>query len=484
MIFLTRAVAFLTLFFLAFNANANTLRIGVDAIGENFDYRYTLDANAYRVIKLLSTNLLKNVDEDIPVAKIIKQSGKSITFKINKNTFFTNGDQLTAIDIKNMYHDLMHNPKISVYASTLENIKSIDIIDNFTIKFNFKNHDNFPTAKFTIPIFKNVDSKLIGLGPYVIDEFKFPYKLTLKAVDKNLHYQKLEFIPNSLPVVRIIKLMKGEVDVLHGALQADQINLLKQKNFNVFSSIGSNYSYLGFNLQDQKLKDKKLRQALAYAIDVDSVIKYLNKGYAKKAGSLLSPSHPYYKANYLTYNPTKSIKLLEELGYKKNKNGFYLEIDFSISNNNQSLRYSQILQDQLKQVGIKVNIKTSDWGRFYNDIKEGNFQMYALGWVGIFDGDIYKELFHSKSIGEQGLNRSYYKSKQMDMLIDKIMTENLTNKDFKNTVFAIQDLQFNDMIYIPLWRGNNTVISNSNIKAYEPSLDGGFEAIKHLLKEK
>ena len=68
MILLARGVAFLTflLFFIApITANSSTLKIGVSAIGETFDYRYTLDANSYWVIKLLSTGLLKNVDEDI-----------------------------------------------------------------------------------------------------------------------------------------------------------------------------------------------------------------------------------------------------------------------------------------------------------------------------------------------------------------------------------------------------------------------------------
>ncbi|HAG53155.1 MAG TPA: hypothetical protein DCL21_05145, partial [Alphaproteobacteria bacterium] len=431
MILFTRTVAFLTFLLFAVTAQANTLKIGVDAIGENFDFRYTLDANSYRVLKLMTTGLLESVKEDSSAAEIIEKTPTSYTLKL-KDIYFTDKTPLTSTDIKNMYEDLMRNKKVTVYKSTLENIKSIKIIDTKTIKFNFKKLDNFPTAKFTIPIFKNTENGMVGLGPYIMEEFKFPYTLKLKAIDKSLHYQTIEFIPNSLPVVRIIKLLKGEVDVLHSGLQALQVNLLKEKGYDIYSSKGSNYAYLGFNHKDETVGKKAIRQAIAYGIDVDSIIHYLYLDYAKKAGSLLPTEHNGYKAKFIKYNKQKAINILEEHGYAADKNGVRVRIDFSVTNNNQSLRFAQILQDQLKEVGIELNLLTSDWGRFYNDIKAGNVQMYALAWVGIFDGDIYKELFNSASMGDGGLNRSFYSNPEMDNLSNKVVNEKLTKQELIN----------------------------------------------------
>jgi len=482
MILFTRTVAFLTFLLFSITAQANTLKIGVDAIGENFDFRYTLDANTYRVLKLTSTGLLKSVKEDTPAAKVVKKTPTSYTLEL-KDFYFTDNSPLTSTDIKTMYEDLMNNKKVTVYKSTLDNIKSIDIIDKKTIKFNFKKLDNFPTAKFTIPIFKNTKNGMIGLGPYIIDEFKFPYTLKLKAVDDSLHYKNIEFIPNNLPVVRIIKLLKGEVDVLHSGLQALQVNLLKEKDFNIYSSQGSNYAYLGFNHKDETVGKKAIRQAIAYGLDIDSIVHYLYLDFAKKAGSLLPTDHAGYKAKFIEYNKQKAINILEENSYIADKNGVRVKIDFSVTNNNQSLRFAQILQDQLKDVGIELNLITSDWGRFYNDIKAGNVQMYALAWVGIFDGDIYKELFNSSSMGDGGLNRSFYSNPEMDKLSNKVINEKLSKQELINTIFAIQDIQFNDMIYIPLWKRNNILVSRKGIKTYQPSLDGGFEGIKNIKKD-
>lgn len=477
MTLITRTVAFLTILFCSLNATANNLKIGVNKIGENFDVRYTLDANGYWALRLMSKSLIAGIDEATSAATLIKKEPLAYTFKL-KDINFTDGSALTAKTVKEFYLDLMNNKKTTVYKATLENIKSIDILDKKTLRFNFKDIDNFPEAKFASPlIFKQTSNGAVGLGPYTIDEFKFPFYLKLKSVDNTLYYKNIEFFANSMPVVNIIKLMKGDIDVIHGGLQTMQINLLKEKGFALTKSDGANYSYLGFNLQDKLVGQLEVRKALAYAIDMDSIIKYLYLGYAEKAGSLLSAKHVNYKPNFIKYNPQKAINILENAGFKKNADGIRLEIDFSITTNNQSLRYAQILQDQLKTIGVKLNILTSDWGRFYNDIKAGKAQMYALGWVGIFDGDIYKDLFNSKSIGDGGLNRSNYINPTMDKLTNKIISEKLSVKQMHETLFAIQDLQFNDMIYIPLWKKQNTVISNPKIKTYRPTLDGGFDDI-------
>ena len=486
MILLARGVAFLTflLFTLGFTpaSQAKTLKIGVNAIGENFDYRYTLDANSYWVIKLLSTGLLKNVKEDTAAAFVISRTATSYTFKI-KEMYFTNGDRLNAYDIKLMYDDLLNNPKTTVYKNTLQNIKQVEVLDQERVKFHFEKTDNFPNAKFTVPIFKKTEEGLVGLGPYVIEDFKFPYKLVLKSIDDTLYYDEIEFIPNSLPVVRVIKLMKGEVDALQGGLQTLQINWLKEKDFDVQAQPGSNYAYLGFNMKDKDVGNVAIRKAIAYGINVDDIVKYLYLGYAEKAGSLLNPGYFAYKANYIKQDKEKAIKLLDDAGYKPNKDGVRVTIDFSVSNNNQSLIFAQILQSQLKDVGINLNIVISDWGRFYNDIRSGNVQMYALAWVGIFDGDIFKDLFHTDSMNDGGLNRSFYSNKKLDKLADKVVNDKLTEQELRDTLFAIQDIQYNDMIYVPLWKKHNVLITKPGLKTYTPSLDGGFEGIKNIKKE-
>ena len=134
-----------------------------------------------------------------------------------------------------------------------------------------------------------------------------------------LHDNKIiEFITLKDPIVRVLKLLKGDIDLIQGNLPPEVIDWLSRKQLvNVEKKIGNTFTYLGFNLEDPITKNLLVRKAIAHAIDRESIIKYVMKSSARKAGSLLPPEHwaGHSALTGIEYNPEKSKMLLKQAGY-------------------------------------------------------------------------------------------------------------------------------------------------------------------------
>ncbi|MCK5075253.1 MAG: ABC transporter substrate-binding protein, partial [Calditrichia bacterium] len=116
-------------------------------------------------------------------------------------------------------------------------------------------------------------------------------------------------------------------------------------------------------------------------------------------------------------------------------------------------------------VGIKVKIKSNEWGTFFADIKKGNFEMYSLTWVGIYDPDIYFQIFHSGSIYE-GANRGYYRNSEIDRLIILAqLTHDMTMR--KHYYDQVQEILQEDLPYISLWHETNTAVMKNNLMDFK-----------------
>ena len=201
-------------------------------------------------------------------------------------------------------------------------------------------------------------------------------------------------------------------------------------------SNGTNFSYLGFNLQDIALSNIKVRQAVAHAINRQEIIEQALVGQTRSAGAILPPEHwagngalkPY------TYNPTLAKQLLQEAGVK-----MPLKLVYKTSTDAQRVRLATIMQAQMAAAGIALEIKSLDWGTFFEDVKQGHFQLYGLTWVGINTPDIYAKAFGSDNAPPKGFNRGRFSDTHLDALLVKEDWQSATN-------YIHQQLP-----YVPLW---------------------------------
>ena len=212
-------------------------------------------------------------------------------------------------------------------------------------------------------------------------------------------------------------------------------------------------------------------------------------GLAAPAKSLLAPGNWAYAPDLpdYTYNPAQAEKLLDEAGFP-DPDGDGPQVRFNLtyktSQNELSRRIAEVLQEELKKVGIGAEIKSYEWGSFFADISAGNFQLYSLKWVGVTDPDIYYYIFHSQNIPPQGANRNHYLNPRLDALLEE-GRQTLDEAKRTRIYHRVQQIIAEELPYISLWHTMNVVVMRQRVQGFVLYPAGDFTSLKkvYLLQE-
>ena len=248
---------------------------------------------------------------------------------------------------------------------------------------------------------------------------------------------------------------------MQGELPPELVKYLQTKpDVIVKTNRGANFSYLGLNMQDPVLKNLKVRQAIAHAIDRDAIIQKVMVANTRVASAILPPEHytnqhplPIYE-----YKPALAKQLLLEAGIK-----LPLKLVYKTSTDAQRVRFATIMQAQMLLAGIDLEIRSLDWGTFFEDVKQGNFQLYGLTWVGIKTPEIYDKAFGSNSIPPNGFNRGRYADSELDQL--------LLDENWQAATARIHS----QLPYIPLWYEGQFAAMRKEIHNFSPKPDGNWD---------
>ncbi len=440
----------------------------------NLDPRYATDAASERVNRLIYQPLV-DFDAALQPAWVLARgdaiNDKNYRFILQKNAIFHNGDALTARDVKATYDSII-TLKDSPHAAEFANIESIQVEDENTVLFQLKQADKHFVAKLIIGILpkslieKNHDFSHNPVGSGALKLVSWQNKLTLQRISDG---QIISLQEVKDPTVRVLKLLRGEADLIQGDLPPELVKHLQSKpEISVETSVGANFSYLGLNMQDATLQNLKVRQAIAYAIDGQAIIGKVMVKSSRIAGAILPPEHYTNKSTNLapyTYNPELSKKLLQEAGIK-----LPLKLVYKTSTDAQRVRFATILQAQMQPAGIDLEIRSLDWGTFFADVKAGNFQLFGLTWVGIKTPEIYTKAFGSTSFPPNGFNRGRYTDAELDKL--------LANEDWPDATARIHA----QLPYIPLWYEGQFAAFNKDIKNYSPKPDGNWDDLTTITR--
>lgn len=450
----------------------------VFAIGQaplNLDPRYATDAASERVNQLVYQSLVDFDAQSKPapsLASWLELSPTEYRFTLNKNRApFHNLAPLTASDVKATY-DSLATLKDSPHTAEFTNVKNIVAVDNDTVVFQLKQEDRHFPAKLIIGILpagliaKNQDFSHHPVGNGAIKFVAWQNKLTLQRVKDG---QKISLLEVKDPTVRVLKLLHGEVDLLQGELPPELVKYLQTKpEVNVKTSMGANFSYLGLNMQDPVLNNIKVRQAIAHAIDRNAIIQKVMVANTRVASAILPPEHYTNRTSLpmYDYNPLLAKQLLIEAGVK-----LPLKLVYKTSTDAQRVRFATIMQAQMQPAGIDLEIRSLDWGTFFEDVKQANFQLYGLTWVGIKTPEIYTKAFGSKSIPPNGFNRGRYADSELDNL--------LANEDWPAATARIHK----QLPYIPLWYEGQFSAMRKGISNYSPKSDGNWDDLATITKQ-
>ena len=446
---------------------ATPIRFALAQAPLNLDPRYATDAASERVNRLLYRSLVDFDAQSKPVLDLATWKQISPTqyrFTLRDTPVnFHDGNVFTVSDIAATYQSF-RQLKDSPHTAEFANIKQIKVIDADNLDFYLKQPDPQFVAKLIIGILpahliaKGHDFSHIPVGNGPLKFVSWQNKLTLQRLSDQ---QLISLIEVKDPTVRVLKLLRGEVDLLQGDLPPELVKYLQtEPEIKVETGIGSNFSYLGFNLQDPQLKNLLVRKAVAHAINRQAIIQQVLVKDSREAGAILPPehytNHTVFKA--YEYNPALTKQLLIEAGVK-----LPLKLVYKTSTDAQRVRLATIMQAQMQPAGIELEIRSLDWGTFFEDVKQGQFQLYGLTWVGIKTPEIYTKAFGSNNVPPIGFNRGRYADAALDGLLAK--------EDWLAATARIHS----QLPYVPLWYEGQFVAMRKNIDNYSPKPDGNWD---------
>lgn len=476
----------------------------------------SVDAASERVRTLMFNSLVRKDEKFDYVGELasdIKRSDDnlSFTFTLRDGVKFHDGRPFTSADAKYTL-DLVFSSSFAKSASFYEGsgaerksyIKSVEAPDPKTLivttikPWTGLLSNLVPVAIIPKDSYATQKDHPVGSGP-----FKFvTYDSSQQVLDLQANPDYWDGAPK-IPAVRVrviadtnalqAELRSGRVDIapLPTSLSPDAVKLLGQDpKLQVSQFNGSNVYVLTLNCSQPPLNDVRVRQALAYAIDREGMIRDLLLGQDKIAHSILPPeSWAYHEGQKYPFDPAQAKKLLDEAGLKDPDGDgpqlrFTKPLVFKVSGSNVSGKnYAGVIQNYLKNVGVPMSIETAELNTLFDELRRGNFQIFYGQWVGGNQDPIFfKDLFHTSEIPTEtrpSRNRSRYSNKELDGLIDEAI--NTFDREKANQLYArIQDIVARDVPVLPLWYQANIVIAQKKVGNIKVDASGDWGFVKNL----
>jgi len=475
----------------------NTLVVIIESSPTNLDPRVGLDAQSERIDGLLFDNLLSR-NEQLSVKPGLAErweipDPKTYIFHLHQGVRFCDGRPLTSRDVKWSFDSLLQGKIRSTKAAAYRLVDHIDAPDDSTVIFHLKE----PWAGLLWNIAggegmgivpygsgNELSSNPIGSGPFRFVRAEQDKEVVIERNPKywaaKARVDKVDFLVVPDTTTRALELRKGSADVEINALTPDmETALQREPRLALLRGPGTRLAYMAFNLRDPILEDVRVRQAISYALDRGPLIRYLMGDEARPAASVLPPESWAYDphvAQY-SYDPTKARQLLDDAGYKSNE-GVRFHLIMKTSTEESSRAMAAVFQQQLRDVGIALDIRSFEFATFFSDITHGEFQVYSLRWIGgNEDPEIFEYAFDTARIIPNGANRQYYSNARVDALIEKARTE-VDQNARKQDYAEIQEILAEDLPYINLWYFDNVMVYSKRVHGLQLNSSGNYDFLR------
>ena len=449
--------------------------VSLDPAGQNDTTSGVLMKHAYS--NLLDVDNDGNIVPDLAESYEMK-SDTEYVFKLREDACFWDGTPVTAQDVKFSLERAKEMPQTKSNSARIDEV-IVNGDHEVTIKLKepyaaFKaiitQHNLSIVSEAAVTAagdnYGDVDN-IMGSGPYVVTEWvpNDHYILT-----RNENYWGEMPITTSITCrvipegsARTIALEAGEVDIVWVVDPTDCTNVESNPDVQLLSAPSVSIDYLGMNTKQEKFSDKRVRQAINYALDKQTFVDTIMEGRAIIANSYINAAIPGWTDEVEAYphDPEKAKELLAEAGYP---NGFDCTI---YVNGDLRTRSAQIIQAQLAEVGINVDISTYEWGALLDSLNAGDHEMYLLGWSNTSldpDASVY-QLFYSENMGAAG-NRSFYANDEVDKLIVDGQKESDETKRME-IYKELQEVLHEESPWCPLFYKQNNVGVRADLKGFK-----------------
>ena len=469
----------------------------IESSPASLDPRIGTDAQSEHIDELLFDGLVAR-DATFHFTPALAESWEqpeplTLVFHLRDGVRFGDGRPMTARDvvwtIDSMRSGQVISPKTASYAS----VDTVEARDARTVILHLKHADNFLLTNLSTGAFGVVPEGSgrdfwrhpVGTGPFrfvsqQIDQDVVAERNPLSwAGAPKIERVRFRVVPDA--ITESLEMEKGSGDVAVNSLPMDALPVLAARpNLVVEDSAGTQVQYLGFNLRDPLLKDARVRQAIACAIDRKLIIQTLLRGHAQLAESLLPVSHWAYTGDgpRYDYDPARAAQLLNDAGYPSRQDGERFHLTMKTSTDEGTRLLAAVLQQQLAKVGISLDLRSYEFATFYSDLNRGAFQMYSLRWIGGNEQpDIFSYAYSTARFSPQGLNRSHYSNPQVDTLLAEAAESADTDRRRADYVEA-QQILARDLPAITLWYRDTVVVHNRRLTHVVPTGSGSFSFLE------
>ena len=428
-----------------------TLVVGLVAEPVNLDPAQVTDANSNRVGRRVVETLVGFPDESTQLIPglaeswVISKDGLQYTFTLRKGITFHDGTPLNAeavkfsimrqIDPNHPANKLGNYPFANYFFG---NVRTVEALSEDRVAFLLKEPRASFLAILTAPAASIVSpsaamksgtdyaSHPVGTGPFRFASWDRGQRVVL---ERNPNYwrgpvklDRVIFRPIVEDQARLTELLTGSLDMMVG-VPADYVAQLEQNpKVSVLKQVGAHVWYLGMNSQKKPFDDKRVRQALNYAVNKEAIVRDVLKDTGTPSAGPVLPktwaADPTLKP--YPYDPARAKKLLADAGFP---NGFSttMWVPESGSGMQSPVAMATVMQSNLKAVGVNATLQTMEWGAFLAKLRSREQDLFALSWMaGSEDPDmVMYPLLHSSQWTPNGPNRALYKNAHFDMLLEQ-----------------------------------------------------------------
>jgi len=467
-------------------------------------FEVTVGGDPANFIKATEALLAQSPDLKAKVAKIETMTFLAepvVSFTLLPNVLWHDGQPFTSRDVAFTYQAIMDDAVASPRKSDFLYVQSVETPSPLSVKVTYRRPYSPALASWMIGMLpahilegksvewwaQNFDRAPIGTGPFKFAEWKTNEYLRVvrnpDSFDKPGPWLD-SIVYRILPDQLSLRLAFQTRQVDFWGVDPWAVSTFEQdKHFDLFSAPGNGYSYVGWNLRRPLFQDERVRQALAHAVNVPEMVKYIIYGHGVQSTGIFTPKMWFFDENIKPFarDLTKSRELLAEAGWNPGKDGI-LEKDgkrFSftlITNNGNEIRrdIATLVQDNLKALGIEVKIEIYEWAVFLkNFINKGEFDAMVLGWQLGPDYDQY-QIWHSSQNNPEQLNVVNFQDARVDQLLTDIRQE-YNREKIISMAGEMQEIIYRKQPYLFLYVPESTyVLWKDSYRIRRPDGKGGW----------
>jgi peptide/nickel transport system substrate-binding protein len=460
------------------------------------------DSASHNIAGMIYNGLVKydknmNIVGDLAESWDISSNGLVITFHLRKGIKWHDGKPFTSADVLYTYQATIDPKTPTAYAGDFLKVKKVEAPDDYTFRVTYDKPFAPALISWSSAILprhllagkditrSSLSRHPIGTGPYMFREWVAGQKIVLVSNPDYFEGQPYidgrmtRIIPDTATMFLELRAQNiGMMGLTPLQYTRQTENNLFKNNFNKYRYLSFAYTFMGYNLKNPLFADKRVRQAISYAINKDEIISGVLLKLGKPASGPYKPGTWAFndKVKVYNYNPQKALALLNEAGWEKTgsegllkKDGqpFIFEIVTNQGNETRQ-KCAEIIQRQLKEIGITVKIRVLEWSAFVTDfINKRRFDAVILGWTIPLDPDAY-DVWHSGKTAPEELNFISYNNPEADEMLEKGRST-FDQKERKKYYDRFQEILAEDQPYTFLYVPEALVIINNRFRGIEPA---------------